>query len=219
MLNPDEIQIRNSTKIALKGFADKVTFFSFNGISDGEEHVVLGLGDWQNTPVPMVRLHSECLTGDVFASQKCDCGAQLQESMERIYRHGGFLVYLRQEGRGIGLYNKLDAYRLQSEGLDTYQSNEMLGFADDLREYDVAAGMLKALSVNKIKLLSNNPDKKQQLQHHGIEITEQMKTGIFCTVHNRSYLQTKASKSGHDINFSEATVTRLTPQQPILKAM
>jgi GTP cyclohydrolase II len=148
-----------------------------------------------------VRLHSECLTGDVFASQKCDCGPQLQESLEKIYQHGGFLVYLRQEGRGIGLYNKLDAYRLQSEGFDTYQSNEMLGFADDLREYDDAANMLKALGVSKIRLLSNNPDKKNQLQQHGIEITEQLSTGIFCTVHNHGYLKTKAAKSGHHIEL------------------
>lgn len=201
MSKSENIEIRNNTRIALEGFADKVTFFSFNGISDGVEHVVLGLGNWENVPIPLVRLHSECLTGDVFASQKCDCGPQLQESMQKIYQHGGFLLYLRQEGRGIGLYNKLDAYRLQSEGFDTYQSNQMLGFADDLREYHDAAGMLKALAVKKIKLLSNNPDKKSQLQNQGIEIVEQHSTGTFCTIHNRGYLQAKINKSGHRINF------------------
>lgn len=223
MSKSGQIEVRNSTKIALKGFEDEVTFFSFNGISDDAEHVVLGLGDWENTSVPMVRLHSECLTGDVFASQKCDCGPQLQESLQRIYRHGGFLVYLRQEGRGIGLYNKLDAYRLQSEGFDTYQSNEMLGFADDLREYHDAAQMLKALGVSKITLVSNNPDKKSQLQQHGIEIVEQLPTGIFCNVHNRGYLQTKASKSGHHIDFSAEPVAHLDIEQvmepTILKMM
>ncbi|MFT4928820.1 MAG: GTP cyclohydrolase II [Phenylobacterium sp.] len=219
MSTSDTIEIRNSTKIALKDFAEKATFFSFNGISDDKEHVILGLGDWQNMAEPMVRLHSECLTGDVFASQKCDCGPQLQESMERIYQHGGFLVYLRQEGRGIGLYNKLDAYRLQSEGFDTYQSNEMLGFADDLREYDDAAGMLKALGVSKLKLLSNNPDKKSQLQQQGIEVTEQLSTGIFCTVHNRGYLQTKASKSGHNIDFTGELMPHGGVEAPLLKVI
>ena len=145
--------------------------FTFDGLVDGKEHLALGLGDWQRSlaraavggRAPLVRPHSECLTGDVFGSQRCDCGPQLREAVERITDAGGLLLYLRQEGRGIGLYAKLDAYALQDAGLDTYEANVALGHGEDERDYTAAAQMLLALGADRIRLLSNNPDKAEQL--------------------------------------------------------
>lgn len=177
------------------------TFHSFHGLPDGKEHFLVELGPKNTGRVPLVRLHSECMTGDVFGSQKCDCGAQLRESLFRINSEGGYLLYLRQEGRGIGLYSKLDAYQLQGEGLDTYDANRQLNFEDDLRDYSSAAGMLRAVGVTHIRLLSNNPDKAAQLTAHGITITEQVQTGTYMTAHNRRYLQAKALRTNHKINL------------------
>ncbi|XXF75189.1 GTP cyclohydrolase II [Myxococcaceae bacterium GXIMD 01537] len=177
------------------------TFYSFHGLPDGKEHILIELGPKDPQKVPLVRLHSECMTGDVFGSQKCDCGAQLRESLFRINSEGGYLLYLRQEGRGIGLYSKLDAYQLQGEGLDTYDANRRLNFEDDLRDYSSAAGMLRALDVTRIRLLSNNPDKAAQLSALGITITEQVPTGTYLTAHNRRYLQAKAQRTRHTIHL------------------
>ena len=123
---------------------------------------------------PLVRLHSECLTGDVFGSERCDCGPQLREGVEAVAATGGFLLYLRQEGRGIGLYAKLDAYALQDTGMDTYEANLALGHGEDERDYTAAAQMLSALGANSIRLLSNNPDKAAQLTAHGISVSERV---------------------------------------------
>jgi GTP cyclohydrolase II len=146
------------------GNATPARVFSFDGLVDGQEHLAFGLGDRATavTPVgrdsvPLVRPHSECLTGDVFGSQRCDCGPQRREAVERIADSGGYLLYLRQEGRGIGLYAKLDAYVLQDAGLDTYEANLALGHREDERSYRVAAQMLRALRVSRVALLSNNP--------------------------------------------------------------
>ena len=152
------------------------TFYSFHRLPDGKEHFLVELGPKNTGKVPLVRLHSECMTGDVFGSQKCDCGPQLREALFRINSEGGYLLYLRQEGRGIGLYSKLDAYQLQGEGLDTYDANRRLSFEDDLRDYASAASMLRALDVTRIRLLSNNPDKAAQLTAHGITVAEQVQT-------------------------------------------
>lgn len=179
------------------------TFFGFTGLVDPKEHVAIGLGDWRGATPPLIRLHSECLTGDVFGSLKCDCGAQLQEAVEHISEHGGFVLYLRQEGRGIGLYSKLDAYRLQSTGMDTFQANRALGYGNDMREYQMAAQMLIALGCTRIRLLSNNPEKLRQLRHYGIDVIDRVATGIHCNVHNRTYLTSKATAGGHDINMDE----------------
>jgi GTP cyclohydrolase II len=181
------------------GYATTAVVFSFDGLLDGREHVALGLGDFAASaggdagPVPLVRPHSECLTGDVFGSERCDCGPQLREAVERIAAVGGFLLYLRQEGRGIGLYAKLDAYRLQDAGLDTYEANVALGHGEDERDYTVAAQMLLALGVRRIALLSNNPDKAEQLDRLGVTVTERVPTEVHLSPNNAGYLAAKAN--------------------------
>ena len=150
-------------------------------------------------PAPLIRPHSECLTGDVFGSQRCDCGAQLREAVERIAEAGGYLLYLRQEGRGIGLYNKIDAYLLQDEGLDTYEANLALGHAEDERDYTIAAQMLKALDVQEMALLSNNPDKAAQLTRLGISVAAEVPTAAHLSATNARYLETKASRGAHTL--------------------
>jgi GTP cyclohydrolase II len=176
--------------------------FTFDGLVDGREHVALGLGDWKgarersvNGPAPLVRPHSECLTGDVFGSQRCDCGPQFREGVERIAGVGGFVLYLRQEGRGIGLYSKLDAYALQDAGLDTYEANVALGHGEDERDYTAAAQMLAALGVQRVALLTNNPDKASQLDQLGVTVTECVPTGIYLAPANAAYLAAKASRA------------------------
>lgn len=177
--------------------------FSFEGLVDEGEHIAVGLGPWQAVELPLIRLHSECLTGDVFGSQKCDCGHQLAEGMNRIVSEGGFLLYLRQEGRGIGLYNKLDAYALQAGGKDTFEANRVLGFADDLRDYRVAAQMLRALGRERIRLLSNNPEKENQLRQYGVDVVMRLPTEVHENSHNTAYLRAKATHAGHDIRLAE----------------
>jgi len=147
--------------------------------------------------VPLVRPHSECLTGDVFGSRRCDCGPQLREAVERIADAGGYLLYLRQEGRGIGLYDKLDAYVLQDTGLDTYEANLALGHAADERDYTVAAQMLGALAVPSVVLLSSNPDKAAQLTALGVTVTAQVPTHVHLSDANAGYLAAKARWGAH----------------------
>jgi GTP cyclohydrolase II len=178
-------------------------FHSFYGLPDGKEHFLVELGPKNTGKAPLVRLHSECMTGDVFGSQRCDCGPQLRESLFRINSEGGYLLYLRQEGRGIGLYSKLDAYNLQGQGLDTYEANRQLSFEDDLRDYSSAADMLRAVDATTIRLLSNNPDKAAQLVANGITVTEQIQTGTYLSAHNRGYLQAKVRRTQHKINNLE----------------
>ena len=161
--------------------------------------MALELGRPAAAGLPLVRLHSECLTGDVFGSQRCDCGPQLREAVERITKHGGYVLYLRQEGRGIGLYDKLDAYALQDRGLDTYDANLALGHRADERDYTSAAQMLHAVGANRIGLLSNNPDKGAQLARLGITIARQVPTALHLTRTNAAYLATKARRGGHDL--------------------
>src|SRR5690349_8516197 len=159
--------VRTRVRIPLRfgdGYTVSAEAVTFHGLADGEEHLALVLGDPTSWDVPLVRMHSECLTGDVFGSARCDCGPQLREAVERIAATGGVLLYLRQEGRGIGLYNKLDAYALQDTGLDTYQANTALGLPEDGRDYTAAAQMLAVLNVTELDLLTNNPDKARQLR-------------------------------------------------------
>ena len=171
--------------------------FAFRGTDDGQEHVALVVGAFGGQP-PLVRLHSECLTGDVFGSLKCDCGPQLKEALRIIGEAGGgILLYLRQEGRGIGLANKLRAYALQDRGLDTVDANRRLGFADDERDYGHAAAMLRALGVDRVRLLTNNPAKVAGLEAAGITIVERVAHHMPTNPHNADYLATKRKKSGH----------------------
>ena len=180
--------------------------FSFDGLCDGREHVALALGEQQNdtTGVPLVRLHSECLTGDAFGSERCDCGPQLQEAVARISQVGGYLLYLRQEGRGIGLYSKLDAYALQEAGLDTYEANLALGYAEDERDYTVAAQMLLGLGVERLDLLSNNPDKAAQLEAAGIHVETRVPTALHVSPVNGRYLATKAARGRHRLGLARS---------------
>jgi GTP cyclohydrolase II len=202
--------IRTQVPLPLRfsdGYTSLARVFSFDGLVDGREHVAFGLGD-RAAPVasagdlsePLVRPHSECLTGDVFGSERCDCGAQLREAVERITDSGGFLLYLRQEGRGIGLYPKLDAYALQDTGLDTYEANLALGHREDERSYLVAAQMLRALGAARIVLLSNNPDKARQLGLFGVTVTETVPTGVHLSDGNARYLAAKARHGGHTLD-------------------
>jgi GTP cyclohydrolase II len=194
--------VRTSVRIPLRfsdGFRVDAQVFTFDGLADGQEHVALGLGDYQNASIPLVRLHSECLTGDVFGSARCDCGPQLRDAAEKISRVGGYLIYLRQEGRGIGLYNKLDAYALQDQGLNTYEANEALGLPSDGRDYTAAAQMLGALGIAEIDLLSNNPDKARQLRDLGVKIDETVPTGVHATPNNLRYLSAKVEHTHHTI--------------------
>ena len=156
--------------------------------------------DTRHGSTPLVRPHSECLTGDVFGSQRCDCGAQLREAVELIADAGGYLLYLRQEGRGIGLYAKLDAYALQDVGLDTYEANLALGYAEDQRDYTVAAQMVQALGLSRIALLSNNPDKAAQLAALGVIVSERVPTGVHLSAANAGYLATKARRGAHTLD-------------------
>jgi GTP cyclohydrolase II len=167
-------------------------FVGFDGL-DGLEHVAIRFAGRHADPSRpvLVRLHSECLTGDIFASARCDCGHQLHEAIELLSEEGGILLYLRQEGRGIGLYAKLDAYRLQDQGIDTYTANRWLNLPEDARNYTVGARMLQALGVTRIRLMTNNPDKVAQLSAAGIEVAEVRRTGVFVTDANRAYLQAK----------------------------
>ncbi len=193
------------------GYATTAEVFTFTGLSDGLEHLALGLGDFADAATPLVRAHSECMTGDVFGSARCDCGPQLREAVERIAEHGGVLLYLRQEGRGIGLYNKLDAYALQDQGLDTYEANTALGLPEDARDYTAAAQMLRALGITELDLLSNNPDKAEQLRGLGIGVQERVPTGVFTTPHNVRYLRAKVLTTQHTLPLADLTeVTALT---------
>lgn len=176
----------------------RFTIFGFEGNGSGEEAVALVRGNVRGRVAPLVRVHSQCLTGDVLTSQRCDCRAQLELALKKISQApSGILLYLPQEGRGIGLMNKLRAYELQDGGMDTVEANESLGFAADAREYEFPAKILKKLGATKIKLLSNNPDKVQQLESAGVKVVERVPCQPRISKISRAYLETKKSKMGH----------------------
>ncbi|WP_330184749.1 GTP cyclohydrolase II [Nocardia sp. NBC_01503] len=196
-------RIRTRVRIPLTfadGYATTAAAVTFDGLTDGREHVALVLGEPGGTP--LVRLHSECLTGDVFGSARCDCGPQLREAVQLISEAGGVLLYLRQEGRDIGLYNKLDAYALQDGGLDTYQANAALGLPEDARDYTAAAQMLTALGVAELDLLTNNPEKARQLTELGVRVHSTVPTGVHATPDNLRYLRAKVEHTGHTISLA-----------------
>lgn len=172
--------------------------YGFEGSGPQEEAVALVRGNLKGRTAPLVRVHSQCLTGDVLTSQRCDCRAQLELSMKKISKApSGILLYLPQEGRGIGLMNKLRAYELQDGGMDTVEANISLGFAADAREYNFPAEILKKLGAKKVRLLSNNPDKVTQLESSGVKVVERVPCQPRISRISRSYMQTKKSKMGH----------------------
>lgn len=169
----------------------------------GQEHLALVKGTWDENEAVLVRVHSSCLTGDIFGSCRCDCGPQLEKAMEMIEAAGrGVIVYMNQEGRGIGLINKLKAYKLQEEGMDTIEANIELGFKSDERDYGIGAQILRDLGVSKMKLMSNNPTKRTGLVGYGLEIVENIAIEIESNIHNESYLKTKRDKMGHSIKMT-----------------
>jgi GTP cyclohydrolase II len=214
--------VRSQVTVPLRfpdGFTTTAEVMTFRGLADDKEHLLLALGEWEQSlmgslrgcvtgggSVPLARLHSECMTGDVFGSERCDCGPQLREAVEKIAAVGGFLLYLRQEGRDIGLYSKLDAYSLQDAGLDTYEANLALGHGEDERDYSAAVQMLDALGATRIRLLSNNPDKAAQLEALGIHVVEQVPTGVHLSAANLGYLTAKRDHTGHTLELSQTAV-------------
>ena len=176
----------------------RFTIFGFQGLGKNEEAVALVRGNLNGKTAPLVRVHSQCLTGDTLASLRCDCRSQLELSMKKIGQApSGILLYLPQEGRGIGLMNKLRAYQLQDGGMDTVEANEKLGFAADAREYDFSAQVLKKLGAKRIRLLSNNPEKVRQLEKSGIQVVERVPCQPRVSKISRAYLKTKKRKMGH----------------------
>jgi GTP cyclohydrolase II len=207
---PSSIQLRPSVsqprtaRARIESTAELPTEFGvfrvhvFSNNVDSHEHVALVRGDVAGARDVPTRMHSECLTGDALASLRCDCRAQLQRALSQLGKEPvGVLLYLRQEGRGIGLTNKIRAYHLQEQGYDTVDANLALGFAADERDYSVAAAMLRTLGVESVALMTNNPDKIQKLSAGGIEVTERLAHEIEANPHNRAYLETKARRSGH----------------------
>ncbi|MDE2869538.1 MAG: GTP cyclohydrolase II [Chloroflexota bacterium] len=173
---------------------------AFHDTTTGEDHVALTLGDLGGDSPPLVRVHSECLTGDVFGSMRCDCGDQLDAALSRIADEGrGVVLYMRQEGRGIGLANKLRAYELQDRGLDTVDANRHLGFAADLRDYGVGAQILRELGITDLRLLTNNPKKTAGFRAYGLKVVEQLALAVEAGAHNRRYLETKRARMGHEL--------------------
>jgi 3,4-dihydroxy 2-butanone 4-phosphate synthase / GTP cyclohydrolase II len=182
-------------------------FIPFRQTSNGIEHAALVKGSWTKDEPVMVRLHSSCFTGDIFGSLRCDCGLQLQRAMKMVEDEGkGVVIYLSQEGRGIGLLNKIKAYRLQDEGMDTVQANLKLGFGEDERDYGVGASIMRELGLGKVRLISNNPVKRAGLEGYGIKIVETIPLIIESNPHNQFYLETKANKMGHDLTCYKRSV-------------
>jgi 3,4-dihydroxy 2-butanone 4-phosphate synthase / GTP cyclohydrolase II len=176
------------------------TLVAFNEKNTSNEHLALIKGSWEKDEAVLVRVHSSCFTGDILGSLRCDCGEQLQKAMKMVEKEGrGAILYMNQEGRGIGLLNKLKAYRLQEQGMDTVEANLHLGFQMDQRDYGVGAQMLRHLNITKLRLISNNPKKRVGLVGYGLEIIENVSLEIEANPHNEKYLQTKRDKLGHDI--------------------
>jgi 3,4-dihydroxy 2-butanone 4-phosphate synthase/GTP cyclohydrolase II len=175
---------------------------AFKDTSNDQDHLVLTKGTWDKDEPVLVRVHSSCLTGDIFGSCRCDCGPQLHKAMEVIEKEGkGAIVYMNQEGRGIGLLNKLKAYKLQEEGLDTYEANEKLGFKADERDYGIGAQIIRSIGISKMRLMSNNPKKRTGLIGYGLEIVENVALEVESNVHNQHYLETKRDKMGHNLKL------------------
>jgi 3,4-dihydroxy 2-butanone 4-phosphate synthase/GTP cyclohydrolase II len=178
--------------------------YAYRETNSGKEHLALVKGTWEKDEAVLVRVHSSCITGDIFGSCRCDCGPQLHKAMEMIEKEGkGAIIYMNQEGRGIGLTNKLRAYKLQEEGYDTLEANIKLGFKGDERDYGIGAQIIRDLGIVKMRLMSNNPTKRTGLVGYGIEIVDNVSLEIASNVHNELYLQTKRDKMGHTLNLKK----------------
>ena len=198
-----EIRTRISLKIGSNSDIP-AEMISFNDLATDKEHVAIVLGQVDLfQKVPLVRIHSECLTGDVFHSSRCDCGEQLDEAINQMAIEGGIILYLRQEGRGIGLYNKIDAYELQSQGMNTYQANNHLGFGDDLRDFTEAGQMLDALNISRLKLMTNDPIKIKALTDYGLIVEKEVNTSTHVKEGNEEYLQAKIDNAGHKLSLDK----------------
>jgi 3,4-dihydroxy 2-butanone 4-phosphate synthase/GTP cyclohydrolase II len=177
---------------------------AFKDTSNNQDHLALVKGEWKEDEPVLVRVHSSCLTGDIFGSCRCDCGPQLNTAMQMIEKEGkGVIVYMNQEGRGIGLVNKLKAYKLQEEGFDTFDANVKLGFKPDQRDYGIGAQILRALNISKMRLMSNNPKKRTGLIGYGLEVVENVALEIESNEHNEGYLKTKRDKMGHQLKLKK----------------
>lgn len=195
-----ESLIQREVEVDMPTASGNFRLIAYRQLTNDLEHLALVKGEWNDDESILVRVHSSCITGDIFGSCRCDCGPQLQTAMEMIEKEGkGVIVYMNQEGRGIGLLNKLRAYQLQEQGMDTYQANEYLGFQADERDYGVGAQILRDLRVNKIKLMSNNPTKRAGLLGYGLEIVENVPIRISASIHNQKYLDAKKNKMGHEL--------------------
>jgi 3,4-dihydroxy 2-butanone 4-phosphate synthase/GTP cyclohydrolase II len=202
MKNLDKKIVVRGQKVQLPTKYGHFELIPFQEKSNKLEHIVLVKGDLKSNGAFLTRVHSACATGDLFGSLRCDCGEQLIQSMKNIEKNGsGILVYLQQEGRGIGLMNKIEAYHLQEQGLDTVDANIALGFAPDERKYAICAEILKILGVDKIKLMTNNPDKITGLEENGIEITERIPLVIVKNEFNSNYLETKEKRMQHVFGY------------------
>ena len=195
-----EIQIRKQVTVDMPTEHGDFVLTAFEQLNTSEVHMALVKGTWQPNEPVLVRVHSSCVTGDIFGSCRCDCGAQLHSAMDMVERAGkGVVLYMKQEGRGIGLLNKLKAYKLQEEGLDTVEANLQLGFGMDNRDYGIGAQILHELGISKIRLITNNPRKRVGLMGYGLEIVDNVSIEITPNAHNEKYLATKRDKLGHTI--------------------
>jgi 3,4-dihydroxy 2-butanone 4-phosphate synthase / GTP cyclohydrolase II len=195
-----ESQIRKHVEVKMPTEYGDFRLVAYEQINTTEVHMALVKGEWKSDEPVMVRVHSSCVTGDIFGSCRCDCGSQLHSAMQMVEREGkGIVLYMKQEGRGIGLLNKLRAYKLQEEGLDTVEANLQLGFEMDSRDYGIGAQILSDLGVSKIRLITNNPKKRVGLMGYGLEIVDNIPIEITPNPHNVKYLTTKRDKLGHMI--------------------
>jgi 3,4-dihydroxy 2-butanone 4-phosphate synthase/GTP cyclohydrolase II len=202
-LSTDSILLKGTEVQLPTGYGD-FNLTPFIQKSNGLEHVALTKGSWRKAEHVLVRVHSSCVTGDIFGSHRCDCGEQLHEAMRMVQMEGkGVIIYLNQEGRGIGLYNKIEAYKLQEQGRDTVEANVELGFKDDERDYGIGAGMLHALGIRNIRLITNNPVKKAGLEGYGMSIVEIVPIEVPSNEHNQFYMETKRDKMGHFLNIAK----------------